>query len=216
MSKARTEAELTQQLTGDRTWRIQEISDLVDAVEKADPRLRQVLLRSLVAIAYAHWEGGVRFAARKYMEFISMRRHPYRELDRQFLRNYFLPRLAAVAQAGMNIEDRCKLIDEIISAGDKRFTKSNDELINTRANLNFDVFSDICLVCGVDASSFDKHATFIDVMLLKRRNSIAHGEETLVEPADLKVIADTTMELIRSFSDALENRIYLRTFRQVA
>lgn len=216
MSKARTEADLTQQLTGDRTWRIQEISDLVSAAEKADNRLRQVLLRSLVAIAYAHWEGGVRYAARKYMEFISIRRHSYSELDRQFLRNYFAPRLSSIAQSGMSLKDRCDLLDEILDSGEKRFTRSNDDLINTRSNLNFEVFSDICLVCGLDPASFQKHQTFIDVVLLKRRNSIAHGEETLVELGDLNVVADTTMELIRSFSDALENRIYLRAYKQAA
>lgn len=188
----------------------------MSAAEKADPRLRQVLLRSLVAIAYAHWEGGVRFAARKYMEFISIRRHPYSELDRQFLRNYFIPRLASIAQAGMNLKERCALLDDILDFGEKRFTRSNDDLINTKANLSFEVFSDICLVCGLDPGSFQKHATFIDVVLLKRRNSIAHGEETLIEAEDLNVVADTTMELIRSFSDALENRIYLRAYKQAA
>lgn len=116
----------------------------------------------------------------------------------------------------MSLKKRCELLDEILDCGDKRFTRSNDDLINTKSNLNFDVFSDICIVCGIDPANFEKHSTFIDVFLLKRRNSIAHGEETLIYVDDLNVLADTTMELIRSFSDALENQIYLNSYRQAA
>ena len=80
----------------------------------------------------------------------------------------------------------------------------NDDLINTKANLNFEVFADICLVCGVPAESFADKSTFIDVVLLKRRNAIAHGENTLVALADLDEITNDTIGLMRAFGDALE------------
>src|SRR3954451_15487526 len=62
--------------------------DLADAPLRADENLRRVLLRALVTICYAHWEGYVRFAARKYLEHVALRRLQYGELDRQFIRNY--------------------------------------------------------------------------------------------------------------------------------
>ena len=71
------------------------------------------------------------------------------ELDRQFLRNYFLPRLAALSTNKTSIAERCALVDEILSSSDRRFSRVNEDLINTKANLNFDVFTDICLVCCV-------------------------------------------------------------------
>ena len=95
MTKPFSEFDLSDQLVSDRTWRIREISDLQSAVNKADPIGRRVLLRASVAICYAHWEGYVRFAARKYLEHIALRKIPFKDLDRQFLRNYFLPRLGA-------------------------------------------------------------------------------------------------------------------------
>lgn len=213
MSKPYTEANFSAQITEDRNWRIKEISDLKLAIRRGDSGLQKVLLRALVAICYAHWEGYVRFSARKYLEHVALRRFQYRELDKQFLRNYFLPRLAALSSSKASITDRCALVDEILGASDRRFSQVNDDLINTRANLNFEVFTDIGLVCGVAASHFADKSAFIDVLLLKRRNAIAHGEETMVAIEDLDVITEDTVGLMRAFGDALENRVVLQTYK---
>jgi len=131
----------------------------------------------------------------------------------KFLRNYFLPRLAALSTSKTNISERCALIDEILNSSDRRFSRLNEDLVNTKANLNFDVLKDICLVCGVPVQPFGDKATFIEVVLLKRRNAIAHGEDTLVAPDDLDEIVNDTITLMRSFGDALENRIVLQTYK---
>jgi hypothetical protein len=215
MSKPYTEANFSAQITEDRNWRIKEISDLKSAIIRGDESMRRVLLRALVAICYAHWEGYVRFSAKKYLEHVALRRFQYRDLDRQFFRNYFLPRLATLSTSKISIAERCALVDEILNASDRRFSQVNDDLINTKANLNFEVFTDICLVCGVSEKPFADKATFIDVMLLKRRNAIAHGEETLVALSDLDTIASDAIGLMRTFGNELENRVVLQTYKAV-
>ncbi len=213
MSKPYTEADFSIQVTEDRNWRIKEISDLRTAIRSGDEGLRTVLLRALVTICYAHWEGYVRFSARKYLEHVALRRFQYRDLDGQFFRNYFVPRLAALSTSKNTISDLCKLIDEIVSSSSNRFSRVNEQLINTRANLNFDVFADICLVCGVPRQQFIDQAAFIDVILLKRRNAIAHGEDTLISIEELDVITNQTIALMRGFGDALENHVVLKGYR---
>jgi len=215
MSKPFTEADFSAQIIEDRNWRIKEISDLKAAIRRGDAGLRRVLLRALVAICYAHWEGYIRFSAKKYLEHIALRRFQYGDLNRQFFRNYFLPRLAALSTTKANIADRCDLVDEILNSADVRFSRVNDDLINTKANLNFEVLTDICLVCGVPAEIFAEKSTFIDVVLLKRRNAIAHGENTLVELNDLDEITNDTIGLMRAFGDALENHVVLQTYKAV-
>lgn len=192
---------------------MREISDLRSTIVRSDYIGQRVLLRALVAICYAHWEGYVRFAARKYLEHVALRKSPYSDLTRQFTRNYFLPRLAALSASRVGVADRCELIDEILDSADRKFTRANDDLVNTQSNLNFTVFCDICLICGVPPEHYSGKQTFIDVLLLKRRNAIAHGEETFVEIGDLESLTDTTIELIRTFGDALENQAVLRTYR---
>ena len=213
MSKPYTEADFSSQITEDRNWRIKEISDLKTAARRADEYLRNVLLRSLVTIAYAHWEGYVRFSAKKFLEHVALRKIRYADLDRQFFRNYFLPRLSALSTSKTSLSERCSLVDEILISSDHRFSRVNDDLVNTKANLNSEVFADICLVCGIDPKPFESNGTFIDVVILKRRNSIAHGEDTLVDFDDLDSIANGVIDLMRAFGDALENRVVMQTYR---
>lgn len=213
MSRPYSETDFSTQITEDRNWRVKELSDLKSAAKRSDRALQRVLLRALITICYAHWEGYVRFSAKKYLEHVAMRGFRYEELSRQFLRNYFLPRLAALSSSKASITERCELIDEIIGSSNRRFGRVNDDLINTRANLNFEVFSDICRVCDVSIQTFEEKATFIDVILLKRRNQVAHGEETFVEAIDLDETTNETISLMRTFGDALENHVFLKTYR---
>jgi hypothetical protein len=213
MSKPYSDADFSSQITQDRAWRLREISDLKSAILKADESLQRVLLRALTAICYAHWEGYVRFAARKYLEHVALRRFRYGTLDRQFLRNLFLPRLAALSVSKTSIAERCALIDEILNSGQNRFSRVNEDLVSTRSNLSFDVFEDICIVCSVPAQDFVDKATFINLVLLKRRNAIAHGEDTLVALDDLDRVASETVTIMRAFGDALENHVYLQDYK---
>lgn len=213
MSKPYTDADFSAQIIEDRNWRVKEISDLKSAIKRSDDGLRRVLLRALVAICYAHWEGYVRFSAKKYLEHVALRRFQYNELHRQFVRNYFLPRLAALSTSRATVADSCTLMDDILNSGTARFNRVNDDLINTKANLNFDVFADICVVCGVAPEAFSDRATFIDIVLLKRRNAIAHGEDTFVAFDDLDEIANGVIETMRAFGNTLENQVVLQTYK---
>jgi MAE_28990/MAE_18760-like HEPN len=213
MSKPYSDTDFSTQITEDRSWRLKEISDLKTAVIRADVILRRVLLRSLITICYAHWEGYVRFSARKYLEHVALRKYQYKDLDRQFLRNYFLPRLAALSTNKASIVERCALVDEVLSSSDRRFSRVNEDLVNTKANLNFGVFTDICLVCGVPTQAFADKAQFVDVFLLKRRNAIAHGEETFVDLDDLDELTSETVAMMRAFGDALENHVSLKDYK---
>lgn len=214
MSKPYTDALLSAQITEDRTWRIKEISDLKSAVLRGDKSLQVVLLRALVTICYAHWEGYVRFAAKKYLEHVALRRLQYKDLDRQFVRNFFLPRLASLSTSKTSIAERCELIDEILNSSEGRFGKVNEDLVNTKSNLNYEVFQDICIVCGIPLTEYlIESETFIDVVLLKRRNAIAHGEDTMIALGDLDDISGKTVGLMRHFGDALENRAVLQSYK---
>jgi len=213
VSKQYSEVDFSAQVTEDRNWRMKEISDLKSAIRQGDEGTRRVLLRALVTICYAHWEGYVRFAAKKYLEHVALRKFQYSQLGPQFFKNYFLPRLASGNSGKLSIAERCALVEEILTSADRRFSRVNEDLINTKANLNFEVFSDICVVCGVANEPFSDRLTFIDVVLLKRRNAIAHGEETLIALGDLDEIANGTVNLMRAFGDALENHVVLQTYK---
>ena len=211
MSKPFSENELYSQLASDRTWRVKELSDLKSAIKEADGPRQRVLLRALVAIAYAHWEGHVRLASEKYLTHVALRKLPLSALTRQFTRNAFLPQIKAAASHGF--DERGELVDRILGAGELRFARVNADLISTRSNLNFSVFADICLICGIQPELFREEETFIDTILLKRRNSIAHGEETFVGIEELDSLSDRIVALMRRFGDELANLAALGRYR---
>lgn len=213
MTKPYTEDEFSAQITEGRAWRIKEISDLKTATIRADAIAQRVLLRALVTVCYAHWEGYVKFTAKKYLEHIALKKLSYYQLNRQFIRNLFIPRLGALQQSKASIKERCKIVDEILDCNQQRFSRVNADIVNTKANLNFDVLGEICRVCDINDVEFADEESFIDVMLLKRRNAIAHGEETFVEIESIDEISDKTIELMRRFGDALENAVVLKAYK---
>lgn len=212
MSKPYTADDFSSLVTADRTWRIREISDLKTAIRRADQNLGKVLLRALVTISYAHWEGHVRNSAKLYLIHVALRKHPYTSLNSQFLKNYFLPRLTALSKSKGSIESRFNFLDEILTSSNKQFSRVNDDLINTKSNLNSEVLREICLVCDISYQEFIEHEAFIDAMLLKRRNAIAHGEDTFIAKDDLDEVTNTTIALMRMFGDALDNQVQLKTY----
>ncbi len=213
MSKPYTADEFTYLVTSDRTWRIREISDLKTAIRSADHSLERVLLRSLVTISYAHWEGHVRRSAKLYLTHIALRKHQYGDLSPQFLKNYFLPRLSALSTSKANLAAKCMLLDDILSSSTKQFSRVNEDLINTKSNLNSEVLREICQICGVPTVDFEEYQSFIDSILLKRRNAIAHGEDTFIHKDDLDDLAQKTIGLMRMFGDALDNIIQLQGYK---
>ena len=48
---------------------------------------------------------------------------------------------------------------------------------------------------------------------LKRRNSIAHGEDTFVSVSDVDEIADRVIGLMRSFGNAIGNKAVLKHYK---
>jgi RiboL-PSP-HEPN len=121
-------------------------------------------------------------------------------------------RLDALHFSQANVEDRCRLISDVLNSSQNRFSRINPALIETKSNLNSNILKDICLICSIDFSYFQTKTIFIDVILLKRRNSIGHGEETCVDSNELDTLIAEGVGLMRSFKDALQNKVYTKSY----
>src|ERR1035441_3705522 len=121
MSKPFTEIDLSFQLETELNWRRRELSDLKSAIRSADVIAKTVLLRALVTMAYAHWEGFVRISATKYFTHITIKKKSYRELDGQFYKNSFLARLESLFRSKTSTQESCNFIATILESQDSRF-----------------------------------------------------------------------------------------------
>lgn len=213
MSKLWSESDLSDSLDGNLTSRIRELSDLKQAIRDASNLNRAVLLKAVVALAYAHWEGFVKFSAQKYFEYITIRRLQFSSMHPQIYANSFLIRLNAFSNSKPSLEEKLQLISDILNSHEKRFSFINPDLINTGSNLKSDTLREICLICGIDyEKKFSDKKTFIDLILLKRRNSIAHGDEAIISIDEIDNLVETVTGLMRTFKNELENKIYLKEY----
>jgi hypothetical protein len=211
MSKPYTPTALSDNLDTDLIWRRQELSDMKLAVRKADSIAQPVLLRAIIAMSYAHWEGYIRTCASQYFEHLTLRRMPFAELERQIYVNSFLNRLDALHRSRMSLRDRCRLVNDILDGAGARFSFLNPELIDTRSNLGPDVIIDICIICGFDAAYFQDNRIFLE-RLLKRRNAIAHGRPEFIKADEIDGLVTETLALMSNFRTLVENKVYTRAY----
>jgi hypothetical protein len=212
MTKPYSTSDLSDIFDTDLSWRRRELSDLKAAIRAADAASKPALLRALITMCYAHWEGYVRLCATRYFEHLTLRRTPFSNFERQIYINSFLVRLDALFQSRATIEARCNLINSILDDQDKRFAYVNPALIDTRSNLNTDVIKDICIICGVDWAHFESKRTLIDKFLLKRRNLVAHGQQEFIQVSEADDLVADILALMQHFRGLLENKAYLKTY----
>jgi hypothetical protein len=212
MSKPYTVQALSDQLDTDLIWRRKELSDMKAAIKRADAASKSVLLRALITMCYAHWEGYVRVCANLYFEYITLRKLQYSALERQIYVNSFLVRLDTLNKTRLGIEARCRLVNDILDGTEARFGYINPDLIDTRSNLSVEAIKDICMICGVDGTHFEDKRSFIDIIVLKRRNAIAHGQQEYINESDIDDLVADTLALMQHFRSLLENKVYTRTY----
>jgi hypothetical protein len=216
MSKPYTERDLSDAFDLDLIWRRKELSDMKAAIKKSDAAAVPVLLRALIAMSYAHWEGYVRTCTSRYFEHLALRKMRYSDLERQIYVNSFLVRIDALCQGRVGLEQRCGLVNDILDGKGERFGYINPSLVDTKSNLNTDVIRNICAICAVDPSYFEAQRSFIDILILKRRNAIAHGQQEFIRIDEIDDLVAGVLALMTHFRNLLENKVYIKAYMAVA
>ena len=213
-SKPSTPAEFSALIIENFNWRLKEFSALKLAVNQAAGTDKQALLRALVVMCYAHWEGHAKFCADRYLEYLTRRRLRFTELNSRFYEVRFLKELATSSQ--LNYAARAELVRKILDSRTERFSHFPKELVDTRSNLNSGVLQELCLVCDIDYAEFESEADFMDRILLRRRNEVAHGENVFIEAVDPDDLVTRTTALMRLFRDKVDASISLETYKVAA
>jgi hypothetical protein len=87
MTKIHTAEQLDDTLSDALAWRKKELATLKSLVRSGRHSRSKLncLIRSGVAILYAHWEGFIKEAGTAYLEFVSRQRLTYQELAPNFI-----------------------------------------------------------------------------------------------------------------------------------
>lgn len=213
MKRLQTQNQLQDFLDEELGWRIKEISTLKSAVKSSAFISEQTLARASVALLYAHWEGFIKSAATGYVAYVNNQDLNYSELKTCFVVLGFKKTLHDVQQSKQS-QLNATLIDFLRDGLDKKSKLKIDTAINTESNLSASVFKNILHAVGFDTQPYEARSNLIDESLLKRRNTIAHGEYIDVAKDDWAKLADEVLQMLRQFKTDIENAMAQAAFKR--
>lgn len=204
MSKIRTLGQLQDSLDREFSWRIKEIASLKLFVRKSDTLSKWTMVRASLPLLYAHWEGFIKNAATRYLDFVNGQNIQYCDLQSCFIVfgiKKHISDITSSRKAAISIAT----LDFIRSELNEKAKLKMDSAIRTESNLSSSVFENIATSIGIDSSSYEARYNLIDESLLNRRNHIAHGEYLDLDPDEFRRLADEVLSLMRTFKTDIEN-----------
>lgn len=211
---------LEKAINNDLSWRRQEFTEFNFLLQddELSPYRKEVMLKASIALLYSHWEGHIKFSARKYIEYISEQKLPVGDLTENF-KQIFLP--AYFCNHTLNLKNikSQQMLHDFFQENESLFKVDSEKTILTKSNLNSDLATEILMQLGFDNTLFDSNKTFIDEQLLASRNAISHGDKTSISKHNLNNIYDQIkiylLQMLESFDeqilDSASNKLYLRT-----
>lgn len=213
MNKIRTVGQLQNELDREFAWRLKEIADLKSAVRQQAKISEKTLVRAGVALLYAHWEGFVKTSAEAYLNYVDSQGAKLDELTDCFVALGFKRKLGQLDRSG-RVAIGMAAASFFRTAMDQRADLRTKTAIDSKSNLNSEVFREIARTVGLDTVGYEKRFNLIDESLLARRNRIAHGEYLDIEADAWRNLADDVISLLRQFKTDIENAASMAQFRR--
>lgn len=209
--KIRTVNDLSDRLDTEFSWRLKELADLKLLVKSTEKLKRSSMIRAGLPLTYAHWEGFVKSSAQFYLNFVLIQKHDLKDLSLCFLALSAQKLLNSFTNSNRT-SLQLDLVNHLTSNSSLSATASYSTAINTKANLNSSVFTDISLSIGIDLAPYETKFNFIDESLLKRRNEIAHGNYLDIDSTAFRDIVDEVIGLMRQFQNDIMNNAVQRSY----
>lgn len=176
--------EILSEINSNREWRLDELREyqniianlsIPDDKQETYDKQVQIILKSMLPMIYAHWEGFVKYSVEILFKHLNTLQLPSSEYNGVFLATAYEQDLSKSPDI-VNFDRR---VEHLNCLYNKFATFVRFELkIDTESNLNFKVLSKICKRLNIDHSSFDVYNDELN-KLLEFRNKIVHGENSL-------------------------------------
>lgn len=211
----RTTDELINKIGQELIWRRKELSELKGLVQETEGQIRsRVIVRSAVALLYAHWEGFVKKSSAYYLEYVASHRLTHGMLASNFvaliLKSKFVDLAASEKISGANV-----LAEFFCTALNQQSSVPYKKVIDTGGNLTSKALQDILSALGLPETQFATKLPFIDANLVNPRNHIAHGETLGITVDEFLELYDVVMGLLNAYRNEIENAAVLKSFKRV-
>lgn len=214
--KINTLIELQDAIDSEMSWRKKELSALRANINSSRSFAKETALRSGIALLYAHWEGAIKNIAYFYLVYVSSQKIKYDNLKPNFFALSLKRELTKFGDT-KKTSTHTKFIEQFCEQRTKISRIPTEGVIDTKSNLNSDVFVEIMSTIGLDKSNYENDFNLIDEVLLNMRNHIAHGEhlvEISLDENRYDEIHNKIFSLINQFSIQISNaasrKLYLK------
>lgn len=203
--------ELVDRIDDEIAWRKKELISIkndVGSSENKDISEQSRLIRSGIAMLYAHWEGAIKSLAEYYLIYVSSLNLRYCELKNNFLAidmKESLNKYADTKKASIHN----KFLHDLYEKQNQPSKIPYKNIIKTNSNLKMDILKEITETIGLDSSPYELKKMLIDQRLLGNRNQIAHGErleklEGISNISDFLELHEAVYELIELFANNIK------------
>lgn len=203
--------ELEDRIDGELAWRKKELISIKNDIrssENKDISERSRLIRSGIAMLYAHWEGAIKSLAEYYLIYVSSLNLKYCELKNNFLAIDMKESLNLYAET-KKASIHNKFLNDLYEKQNQISKIPYKNIIKTNSNLKMDILKEITETIGLDFSPYELKKMLIDQRLLGNRNKIAHGErleklEGIANISDFLELHEAVYELIEVFANNIK------------
>lgn len=203
--KIRAANELLEFLANRKQTRKRELISLLHDLSPRTGEPAPHVIRTSILLAYAHWEGFAKEAARAYVRLVSHKSRPLSALALNFQALACRQKLAAAQAATRRVGPHIAVVEMMTANANRSVRIDADAAIDTESNLNSEVFENICESIGVPyGSSWSVEGPFMDD-LFGNRCAIAHGELLTPERDYGEEAVQFSLKWIEAFSTDIEN-----------
>lgn len=209
--KVRSREQLVDLLDAELGWRRKELTFIKSNV-KTNSANYKTFLRSGILLLYAHWEGFIKNACEFYLSYVKCQRLTYIELKENFIALSLKNNLLEFEQTNKSTI-HCKIVEFLLNELDQRAIIPNENIIKTGSNLNSDILREILTSIGIDYTDYELKSNLIDAVLLKNRNSIAHGQYVELDDIEFASLHADVLWIMDDIKTKLTNAAILEYYK---
>lgn len=176
------------------------------------PSKKNVIVRSAIALTYAHWEGFIKNCASAYIEFVAMQKLSHDKLSPNFIALAIRPVLMSAFQS-KKASDHQKVVRFFLDEMSAQSSIEFKDVIDTQSNLSTVVLRNIVDTLGFDYSFYETKEKLLDERLLRNRNRVAHGDFVELSEREILELQDECMSLMVIFRNQIDNAVSLQLYK---
>jgi len=189
--------------TREVTWRIREISDFRLSFANQTRASKAAQARAGVPLLYAHWEGYAKNCTIAYVQLVSSRRKRLDELGAGFWLAALRAPIDQLIARPFDKRTQMMVVDHVRQSGDRRFSSRAESIVDTKSNLSFSALQEMGSVVDVNINALIPEESFIDKVLLDRRNNIAHGQDVAIDENEFMDMSNRTIDIMRTYGNCV-------------